>query len=72
MVMWTTLDPYGDLSNSDSEMYTNFTLCEDKIHTCLKYGFCYKVKEFMLMRAIKEKGLQILEDSASGVTCASR
>jgi hypothetical protein len=55
-VKWTTLEPCIGLSESNSKLYTNFEICEDKIHKQLKKNIViYKAKQFLLTNFFQEK-----------------
>ena len=63
-VKWTTHDPYLNSSESDSNLYTNFEFCEEKIPWHSKDILIYKAKQFMMTKTIPKKILHILEEVA--------
>ena len=57
---------YLVFGESDSKLYTNFELCEERNHRHFKNMMVYKTKQIMVTKKIQEN-LNILEDDASGV-----
>ena len=63
MVKWTTLNPCISSSKSNSKLYTNFEIYEEKNHRHLEKLLIYKAKH---KNNFKES-LHILKDGTNGV-----
>ncbi len=55
MVKWTSLDPYLECNESDSQLYTHFEFCEERNHRDLKNMPSYEAREFMMTKKFQEK-----------------
>ena len=51
-VKWTAFDPCLGSSESDSNLYTNFEFCDEKIHRHSKNILIYKPKQFVIVKKI--------------------
>ena len=67
MVKWTTLDLCMCLSESDSELYTNFKMFVKKIINISKKNIKLQSQSINVDKKKSSKNLHILEDGASSV-----
>ena len=71
MVKWTTSDPYLVLSESDSNLYTDFEFCIEKNHRHWENIYWYTKPSSLWWQKVFQEILNILhcyiEDGASGV-----
>lgn len=55
IVKWTTLDPCLGSSQSDSKLYSNLELCEEKVHRHSLELMIYKAKQLIMAKIIPSR-----------------